>query len=176
MKGWRLFIVASVLALFSPLYPVESLSASKDEPVFPGWPSSLQGLDLKQLPLTTREKHFAKAFPGKVGLFSDGQQQYIIRWVTQPTRKLHPAADCFRGGGYRIKYLPLWKDSNSQPWSAFNATKNSQTLYVREHIYDSLGNNWADISAWYWAATLGKTDGPWWVITNIQVMKESDFK
>ncbi len=93
MKTWRLFIIASVLAVLSPLFPAQSLSVSKDEQEFPSWPTTLQGLDLEQLPLIAREKHFAKAFPGKVGLFSDGQQQYIIRWVTQPTRRLHPAAD-----------------------------------------------------------------------------------
>ena len=176
MKGWRLFIVASVLALLSPLFSIDSLSASgtsKNEQVFPGWPSTLQGLDLKQVPLTEREKNFAKEFPGRIGLFSDGQQQYIIRWVIQPTRKLHPAADCFRGSGYHIKHLPLWQDSNNCHWSAFNAAKNGETLYVREHIYDSLGNNWADISAWYWAAAFGRTNGPWWVVTAVERVENS---
>jgi hypothetical protein len=38
-------------------------------------------------------------------------------------------------------------------------------LYVREVIADSHGNRWTDVSAWYWAAVRGETQGPWWAIT-----------
>jgi hypothetical protein len=35
---------------------------------------------------------------------------------------------------------------------------------VYERIYDVAGNSWSDVSAWYWAALLGKSAGPWWSV------------
>jgi hypothetical protein len=168
MKGWRLFLIASLVAALAPLYRPESSSVFADEEPFPGWPRVLHGRALKQLPLTAREKHFANAFPGKIGRFSDGQRQYIIRWVTRPTRRLHPATDCFRAFGYKIKNLPLWRDSRGFSWLSFKATKYEKRLRVYERINDCEDNTWTDVSAWYWAATFGGTDGPWWVVTVIE--------
>lgn len=168
MKGRRLFLIASALAALAPLYRPQSGSAPAVEDAFVGWPQALQGRDLEQLPLTSREKYFAGAFPGKIGRFSDGQRQYIIRWAARPTRRLHPAADCFKAGGYIIENKPIRRDSWGTSWLSFKATRQGQTLRVCERIYDDEDNNWTDVSAWYWAATLGKTDGPWWVVTVIE--------
>ncbi|MEW6730399.1 MAG: hypothetical protein AB1489_03570, partial [Acidobacteriota bacterium] len=50
-------------------------------------------------------------------------------------------------------------------WGAFKASGGKETLTVYERIYDQNGNGWTDVSAWYWAAILGKTESPWWAIT-----------
>ncbi len=173
MKGLGLLSMALVAAVLIPLYPAAPQARSgRFEQAFPGWPESMDGLELKPVALTAREEQYAKGFPGRVGAFSNGRRQYIIRWVADTTRMLHPAADCFRGSGYNIQYLPLWRDANGREWSTFSATGKDRALYVREYIYDGAGNNWAEVSEWYWAATLGRTSGPWWVITSIEVTVE----
>src|SRR5450432_4552881 len=71
---------------------------------FPGWravPLSLS--NLKLMPLDAKTQQFAAEFPGKIGVFSDGHKTRIVRWVLQPTRKLHPSSDCLRAAGYRIQ-------------------------------------------------------------------------
>src|SRR5215813_146329 len=61
---------------------------------FPGWPTQYEGRALVDLPLTAREAAFTQDFPGKVGRFSDGQREIIIRWVGAPSRRLHSACNC----------------------------------------------------------------------------------
>jgi hypothetical protein len=62
---------------------------------FPGWPASFEGYALRELPLSARERKFMEGFPGRTGRFTDGNREFVIRWVTHETRLLHPAADCF---------------------------------------------------------------------------------
>ena len=132
---------------------------------FPGWQVQSAGSVLKELPLSKREKSFEDGFPGRIGRFSDGRREIIMRWVTAPTRKLHPASDCFRGSGYTVKPMPVFRDQDNLCWGCIDARKGGERLRVLERIYDGSGNSWADISAWYWAALLGKTHGPWWAVT-----------
>jgi hypothetical protein len=46
---------------------------------------------------------------------------------------------------------------------------NGESLRVLERIYSSsenqTGQDWTDVSTWYWQALLGKTGGPWWSVT-----------
>lgn len=107
---------------------------------------------------------FAESFPGRIGRFSDGQREVVIRWISAPTRKLHAASDCFRGSGYRVKPLPLQRASG-MTWGAFSAERGTLRLYVREVIIDASGQRWTDVSAWYWASVRGGTQAPWWAIT-----------
>ena len=167
MKRVKLYIISCVFAALSPILYAPDISIT-DNATFPGWPDSINGIALSKLPLTELEKSFADSFPGKTGRFTDKEKQYIIRWVTKPTRKLHPALDCFKASGYKIKYMPYFIDKNNIKWSSFEAKTNDQTLLVREHIHDMAGNSWADISQWYWEGTMRKSDGPWWSITSVE--------
>ncbi|MCI0665355.1 MAG: hypothetical protein L0220_30200 [Acidobacteria bacterium] len=29
----------------------------------------------------------------------------------------------------------------------------------------AVDENWTDVSSWYWSAMLGRSCGPWWVVT-----------
>lgn len=131
---------------------------------FPGWPASFEGRKLTPLPLSAIEERFQRDFPGRVGRFSDGEREIVIRWVDQGTRKLHASSDCFKANGYKLDMQPV-KVVGNQRWSGFIASRGTQTLEVRERIADSGGGQWSDVSAWYWAAQLGQTTGPWWAIT-----------
>jgi exosortase/archaeosortase family protein len=126
---------------------------------FPGWPKQFEGRRLEQRPLSEDEIRFAKGFPGRVGRFYDGRREIIIRWVLVPTRRLHPASDCLKGVGYRIEPGPLVGD---RLWSSFRAERNEKVLQVTEQIVDADGRTFPDPSAWYWAALLGQSRGPWW--------------
>ena len=107
-----------------------ALAADRD---FPGWPTRYEGRELTQLALTQREDAFVRDFPGKVGRFSDGRREIIIRWVGAPTRLLHPAADCFRGSGYSITPMPVRRDAAGAAMSCFRASHVNPTarLFAR---------------------------------------------
>ena len=97
--------------------------------------------------------------------FQAGSRTLVIKWVARPTRKLHSAADCYRGAGYRLTYLPLKVDADGRQWAGFEARKQDE-LVVREAFFSVAGDEqWADVSTWYWAALFGKSTGPWWAYT-----------
>lgn len=165
MRSFATIAFAGLCAL-SALSPLafESSASSRIIAGFPGWPASFEGRKLTPLPLTAIEERFQQNFPGRVGRFSDGQREIVIRWVDQGTRKLHASSDCFKANGYKLDMQPV-KIVEDQRWSGFIASRGTQQLQVRERIADSGGGQWSDVSAWYWAAQLGQTKGPWWAIT-----------
>ena len=162
----RFDIVALVVAaLAAGLAPVvgdvreQRTAATAD---FPGWPSRYENRELTELPLTQREAAFVRDFPGKVGRFSDGTREIIIRWVSAPTRRLHASADCFRGSGYKITPIPVMRDAAGTPMGCFRASQHGIGFTVCELIRDGRGDSWPDVSAWYWNAVFGVSVGPWW--------------
>jgi hypothetical protein len=155
-----LFLIACVGAALAPFLPRGPAQAGITAG-FPGWPTHYEGRRLAQVPLSAREQGFVADFPGKIGRFSDGQREIIIRWVAEPTRHLHPAADCLRGIGYAIKPLPVQSDANGTPMSCLRATRDGEALSVCEVLRDTQGQSWPDVSAWYWSA-LFSGGGPWW--------------
>ncbi|HEX4945609.1 MAG TPA: hypothetical protein VFZ34_02950 [Blastocatellia bacterium] len=148
----------------TPLLPLGKNPKPLDQP-FPGWPTQFAQQLLQALPLNQGELRFEQAFPGRLGKFSDGTREIALRWVTEPTRMLHPASDCLQGLGYTVKPQPLWVDNEGQRWGCVLALRRDQTIRVRERIYDAAGHEWTDVSSWYWAATFGQTAGPWWAVT-----------
>lgn len=132
---------------------------------FPGWPTHFEGRPLTRLPLSEREQRFGGDFPGQLARFTDGQREVVVRFVTEATRKLHPASDCFAGIGYRVRPLPLAVDDGGARWGSFIAERGDERLRVRERIYADGGGSWADASSWYWAAASGADAGPWWAVT-----------
>ena len=156
------FAVAAIAAAFAPLPARDSETAGAAADNFPGWPASYEGRALTELALTQRETGFVRDFPGRVGRFSDGRREIIIRWVGAPTRRLHPAADCFRGSGFGVVSLPLKKNGADSAMSCFRASHGNDTLMVCEMIRDERGQSWPDVSAWYWSAMFGNSPAPWW--------------
>jgi hypothetical protein len=156
------FLVAVIAAAVAPLFAPGGDTAIAANASFPGWPTTYEGRPLKELPLTAREAAFVRDFPGRVGRFSDGRREIIIRWVGAPTRRLHPSADCFRGSGYSIAPMPVRKDAAGAAMSCFRANHGADTLMVCELIRDERGVSWPDVSAWYWSGMLGTSTAPWW--------------
>jgi hypothetical protein len=132
----------------------------------PEWPRVWDGKPLRPLTLSTVEQRFAARFPGSIARMTDGQQMLVLRHVTQPTRMLHPAADCYRGLGYRVESAQLEHDRDQQLRRCFIADNGSQRLRVCERIVDAQGRVFTDTSAWYWAALMQQSTGPWQAITS----------
>jgi hypothetical protein len=167
MRRTAVYLGVCVLAALIPILPLHSKPSNAAIPrvAFSGWPAQFEGEALKPLPLTERELRFGKEFPGHIGRFTDGKREVIIRWVSEATRRLHPAADCFEGIGFSIRPLPLYVDGNGSRWSSFIATRGKERLRVRERIYTNTGESWTDVSSWYWASVQEPDLGPWWAIT-----------
>tara|TARA_R110002096_G_scaffold200639_1_gene384600 strand:+ start:12514 stop:13788 length:1275 start_codon:yes stop_codon:yes gene_type:complete len=125
---------------------------------FPGWPKTWNGHYLEPMPLTEQESTFAGQFPGRVAVFSAGPNKVIYRWVSRPTRKLHSSAECLRAAGWDIE---------SEKPGTFIAQSGDLRFRVDEAI-SSPDQIWSEVSAWFWAATLRRTSGPWWAVTAIQ--------
>lgn len=160
------YIVACVLAALVPvLWAQPESSRAAREVVFTGWPTQFEGKTLTPRPLTQLELRFATDFPGKIGRFTDGKREIIIRWVTEPTRKMHFASDCFQGLGYTVKPLAVHRDEHGLLWASFAATKGNEKLRVHERIHNDAGESWTDVSAWYWSALRHEDGGPWWALT-----------
>lgn len=155
------FLLVCVLAALVPLH---SRSLAQPPTSFPGWPAQFEGHALHELPLTEQEQRFAAEFPGRIGRFTDGSREIVMRWVGGPTRKLHPAADCFRGSGYAVTPAPI-EVIDGGSWGAFDAQRKGVRVRVREAILATDGQRWTDASSWYWAAVRDRTHGPWWAIT-----------
>lgn len=129
------------------------------------WPTTWEGRPLRPLAASAVEQRFAEHFPGRLVRLTDGEQVLMWREVTRPTRMLHPATDCYRALGYRIEQARLERDAQARLWRCFHATRDGRTLRVCERIEDARGGDFTDTSAWYWAAALGRSTGPWQAYT-----------
>ena len=145
------------------------------------FPQRWDGVVVRPLALSAVERRFADRFPGRITRLTDERRIIVLRDVAAPTRMLHPAADCYRALGYRIEGEHLESASRISPLAGvalvsegggagalqrcFVARKQGVALRVCEQIEDAQGQSFADTSAWYWAATMGQSRGPWRAIT-----------
>jgi hypothetical protein len=161
---WMALLLActlwSAVMLAQPTRAVASTPSSSLE-----LPTQWQGQPLRPLALSDVEARFAQRFPGTLSRMTDGRQVLVLRQVNQPTRMLHPAADCYQGLGYSISAQQLELDAQQHLWRCFEAARGDQRLRVCERIIDAKGQGFTDTSAWYWSAALGQSVGPWQAIT-----------
>lgn len=128
-------------------------------------PTQWDGKPLRPLALNQVEQKFAEGFPGIITPMTDGQRFFIFRYITTPTRKLHPATDCYRGIGFSIENEHLETDPQTRLWRCFTASKAEEKFRVCEHISNSQGKMYTDTSSWYWSAMMNPSTGPWTAIT-----------
>lgn len=132
---------------------------------FQAWPDEYEGLPIRQLAMSDKERGFSQNFPGKIARFTDGSREIIMRYIEQPSRRVHPSADCLRGSGYTVESQPLNRDQNNHLWGCVLATRNGVSYRICERIYDQSGNSWYDVSSWFWSVLLNNRQGPWWAVT-----------
>jgi hypothetical protein len=165
VEGW--FVVCCLVAALSPvLFGSMGSEAAGADDLFPGWPAALEGVPLVPREMSEREAAFARGFPGRVGVFENGGRLVIVRWVTRATRKLHSSADCLRALGYGIEPQPLY-EAGGERWGRSTARRDGSAWDVRERYFEDAGRAgaWSDVSAWYWGAAMGSSEGPWWAVT-----------
>lgn len=167
--GPRLCATLCLLYLGIGLWPLGQTTADQAarSPMAFEWPRQLAGRELRPLALSPLEVRFAEQFPGAIGRFSDGEGVLVLRHVLSPTRRLHPAADCFRGLGYSVGAETLRRRGEGAGLQrCFVARGADGAMSVCEHIEDAAGRVFSDHSAWYWSALAGDTQGPWLAVTS----------
>jgi len=167
MRGLTLHLVLCAAAALAPLArPVRpERAAPADLASFPGWPEAFEGRPLRALAPTDLDRRFADGFVGRVARFTDGTREIVFRWAPRAHRDVHPSEVCFRAAGWDVVPLPLAVGADGALAGGFRATRDDETLVVREQVRDAAGRTWGDVTAWYWASLLGSTDGPAWVVT-----------
>jgi len=157
MKGYGNFILVAILFL---CLNNKHNNTVQHETITINWPQLSVNGKWDNIPLSPIESQFSLEMPGGLAKFSDGESVYILRYMTQVTRKLHPIADCFKSSGYQIKYEPNVIFKDNRYYSYFTASRNEETLRVMESIWDANGNSWSDVSTWYWC-NFFEENGPW---------------
>lgn len=161
------FFTLCAVAAATPF--LKKAPAQDQERFLPDWPDMFEQRPLRRVPLSEGEERFNQAFPGAVARFTDGERQFIFRWTTVGTRKLHSSADCFRGLGYQVVPEAPRLDGRGERWSSFSARRGAHSFRVRERITGASGaESWSDVSAWYWSALLRQSRGPWMAVTVIE--------
>lgn len=167
-----LFIFVMFLCFFFNLFKINQ-AASNPLTIHSNmdWAYMQDGVVMRPLALSAVEARFAHNFPGTIARMTDGNSVYVLRHVNQPTRMLHPAADCYRGLGYLIEAQRLEEDNKKRLWRCFTArSKQSPDLRVCERIVDAQGLAFTDTSVWYWTAVSGQSLGPWQSITTARAL------
>jgi hypothetical protein len=172
VRAIGVYLTICALAAVAPLLPRSSHARPPTvETAAFAWPAELEGRPLRALPLTGRDRRFADDFPGRVGRFTDGAREIILRYTTQATRRLHPASDCLAAIGFAIEPLPARRGAEGTTWGCFAARqsgKAGEVLTVCEQIRDAAGHTWPEPSSWYWPALSGGSAGPWWSTTIVE--------
>ncbi len=162
--GLLCFGFACLTAGLIPLAAPDAMGVKQAE-AFPGWPSEFEGRPIWETELTLTEAAFNRVFPGRMARFTDGKRVLVFRWVTAPSHRVHSGADCLQSSSFTLTPGELWRDEAGRVWSVWEAEGPKGRMRVRERCYDAMGNSWPDVSAWFWTATLGSSEGPWWVVT-----------
>ena len=169
------FAAACAIAAMLPFFGAQKTITTTADDGFPGWPETFEGKPWIRLRKPEGAAAFASGFSGETGVFKqtvaenaddtdgDGGRIVVLRWIREASRGVHPAADCFRASGYKIKPSGLVRDARGVVWSEFFAERGGETWRVRERWRDEHGGAWTDVSAWYWSAVRGS--GPWWAET-----------
>ena len=172
MRALVFYLLPCTLAAAAPLLPRLS-RAGAAEPLSAAatpwtWPARFEGRPLTELPLGARDRRFADDFPGRIGRFTDGTREIILRQTAHATRRLHPASDCLKATGFSIEPLPARRGPDGAGWGCFAARKQTESLTVCEQIRDAAGRSWPDPSSWYWSALAGASQGPWLATTVVE--------
>ena len=159
-----MLLVSMAAAALTPLFAGHEVQPSAHAQARE-WPHEFRGHPLIRVPLNLDEQRFLEDFPGAVARFTDGEHDILMRWVDRPTRRLHPAEDCYRGWGYEVAESKIRADDDGTQWRCFTARSGTRERTVCEQLRDLEGAHFTDVSSWYWSATLGRTTGPWLVTT-----------
>lgn len=169
-EQWPFALLALVLwCAMLPLALTPNAQAQPTAAPSTEWPAKWRGQVLQPLASSAVERRFATQFPGRIARFAlADRSELVLREVIRPTRMLHPAADCWRGIGWQVRGARLVQDDGAALWRCFEAERDGERVRVCERIVDAQGQAFTDTSAWFWAASLGRSQGPWQAITHVE--------
>lgn len=121
----------------------------------------LVGEGWRRVALADSTLEYAARFPGAIELFEMEGRTLVVRVIYRATRRYHQSADCYRALGYSTSPLPILMEVDGAMWGRVLATREGERVEVRERVVSSDGQSWTDASSWFWAAALGKSEGPW---------------
>jgi len=61
-------------------------------------------------------------------------------------------------------------DAGDRLWRCFIAERDGERVRVCERIVDAHDQDFTDASSWFWAATLGRSTGPWRAMTRVEAL------
>ena len=97
--------------------------------------------------------------PDHVERYREGRHEYTVRTIVEPSRRVHPAEECYRATGWHERALPMRVDSRR--WGCFEATRAAERVEVCETFVDRRGRSWSDAGSWWWSALFAPGGGPW---------------
>ena len=170
------FLITLALASAAPLFPRPASTGTGPGSAapFPGWPTEFEGAALERMAPGREDAWFTRDFPGKVARFAARDRQVVVRWVSSPTRRLHPASHCFTGAGYAVSPAPMARSRDGALMSCFIARRGGEALKVCEQLRDPAGRSWPDVSAWYWHALTSPTGSAWWSFVVVEHSERPD--
>src|SRR5207247_142313 len=77
------------------------------------------------LPLWRRPET-TSAVTERIERFTEGRHEYTIRHIAEPSRRVHPAEECYRATGWTLRALPMRVDSRR--WGCFEAAHRGERV------------------------------------------------
>lgn len=161
---WLIVCFVHLAAALLPFLAGSEPQRATQEP-FDGWPRTYEGRTLFPLQSDAPQAQFVDGFPGRIARFTDGEREFLFRYLERPSRSLHAAGDCYKGAGYQVSPLPLQRDGKGQLLGCVAAHRDGESVRVCERVFNADGESWYDVSSWFWAALLKRSNGPWWAVT-----------
>jgi len=75
----------------------------------------------------------------RVDHYRDGPHEYTVRTITEASRRVHPAEECYRATGWSVRALPMRIDAYR--WGCFEATRRGERVQVCETFVDHAGRS-----------------------------------
>jgi hypothetical protein len=130
-------------------------------------------------PLTGTETRFAAEAGTSVARFTGNGRDWVLRWIPNASRRIHPAEECYRAAGWRVHPLPMRffipSDGSfaSARWGCFEAQRGTSAAEVCQTSIDGNDRSWSDVGSWWWAAIFRRTPAPWLGIEMITALPKS---
>ena len=161
----RTLVIVCLVAGLVPLLPWRTDATASSNEAAREWPEPFRSM--KQGELTDAERRFAAGV--QMGRFHQDGCDWLVRWIRDASRRVHPAEECYRATGWRVQprlsQVSAVSDTRlpAQPrnWGCFAARRGAETVEVCQTIIDENGRSWSDVGSWWWSATFGKSKGPW---------------
>lgn len=165
-------LAAAILPLLRGTHPIVRNSTPA-----PPWPEPFR--NMREQPLTGTETRFAAEAGTSVARFTGNGRDWVLRWIPNASRRIHPAEECYRAAGWRVHPLPMRfivpSDGSfaSARWGCFEAQRGTIGAEVCQTIIDGSDRSWSDVGSWWWAAIFHRTPAPWLAVEMITALPKS---